>query len=109
MQDKQKAQLAAALVATFGLAAGPAHAQTADKSMTILEKQSITQEVQLSDKGKGKGKEGYCKGKEGSCKGKEGSCKGKEGSCKGKEGSCKGKEGSCKGKEGSCKGKEESK
>jgi hypothetical protein len=106
MQDRQKAQLAAALVAAFGLTAGAAHAQTANNSVSVSEKQGITQQF-LGSK-KEKGKEGSCKGKEGSCKGKEGSCKGKD-SEKGKEGSCKGKEGSCKGKEGSCKGKEESK
>ena len=110
MQDKKKAQLAAALVATLGLALhAPAQAANADNAEKNAKNQ-IAQKLH-GDSNKGveagcKGKEGSCKGKEGSCKGKEGSCKGKEGSCKGKEGSCKGKEGSCKGKEGSCKGKE---
>ncbi len=114
MQEKTRAKVAAALVATLGLAMQSSANANPAQSLRIFEKPSLmklnkaesAEQFLADDKAKEKGKEGSCKGKEGSCKGKEGSCKGKEGSCKGKEGSCKGKEGSCKGKEGSCKGKE---
>jgi len=106
MQAMSKAQLAAALVATFGFSMhGPAFAGTSDASkMGVSEKQAPSVIAQAAQDEKGK--EGSCKGKEGSCKGKEGSCKGKESSCKGKSHSCKGKSHSCKGKSHSCKGKE---
>jgi len=104
MQDKVKAQLAAALVATLGLTV-PASAQAAPhqgSSMRVEQSSGFsTSSEDLSDKKK-KDKADMKKGSEGSCKGKEGSCKGKEGSCKAKD-EAKGKEGSCKGKEGSCK------
>ncbi|HND70092.1 MAG TPA: hypothetical protein PL112_25000, partial [Candidatus Obscuribacter sp.] len=110
MQDKSKVHLAAAIVASLGLAMHvPAEARQLDRdafkvggARSLNSKAALAQA--LTDDSSNKGVEAGCKGKEGSCKGKEGSCKGKEGSCKGKEGSCKGKEGSCKGKEGSCKG-----
>ncbi|CAN5159203.1 hypothetical protein BH11CYA1_BH11CYA1_07770 [soil metagenome] len=123
MHDKTKT-VAAALVATLGLALQSSANASPSQTLRIFEKPALlkvnqveTPEQYLADDKsteKAKGKEGSCKGKEGSCKGKEGSCKGKEkgkeGSCKGKEGSCKGaekgKEGSCKGKEGSCKAKD---
>lgn len=91
----QKAQLAAALVAAFGLAAhGAAYAADSDNNgLNIKEKPA---KVKLAKEDKGttteKGAEGACKGKDGACKGKENACKGKEGACKGKEGACKGKE-----------------
>lgn len=114
MQDKAKAQLAAALVAALGLAV-QSSAQAAPHqggSLRIFEQSnglptSLSEDLSNKKKAKDdKGAESACKGKDGSCKGKEGSCKGKEGACKGKEGACKAKDDSTKGKEGSCKGKE---
>ncbi len=113
MQDKAKAQLAAALVAALGLTVqAPAQAAPHEVgSLKIFEQSNglpTSLSEDLSDKKKAKdekGAESACKGKEGACKGKEGSCKGKEGACKAKDDSTKGKEGSCKGKEGSCKAK----
>ncbi len=123
MEKRTKIQLAAALVAAFGLAGhAPALAgENCEKECTKSKKSDtlkVSEKTTLDDKAK----EGSCKSKEGSCKSKEGSCKAKkekkekskEGSCKAKDGD-KAKEGSCKAKdgdkakEGSCKSKEEAK
>ncbi|MBY0546356.1 MAG: hypothetical protein K2W95_03640 [Candidatus Obscuribacterales bacterium] len=117
MEKLTKIQLAAALVAAFGLAGhAPALAgENCEKECTKSKKSDtlkVSEKTNLDDKAK----EGSCKSKEGSCKSKEGSCKAKkekkekskEGSCKSKEGSCKAKDGD-KAKEGSCKSKEEAK
>jgi hypothetical protein len=87
----QKAQLAAALVATLGFAlGGTAFAANNDNGLNVSEKSTTKTEKSIkiakSDKGTSeKGAEGSCKGKDGSCKGKDASCKGKEATCKGKD------------------------
>ncbi len=105
MEKLTKVQLAAALVAAFGIASHvPAMAGEGCEKKCTKSTLKVSEKTNLEEKGK----EGSCKSKEGSCKSKEGSCKAKkEGKeKKGKEGSCKSKEGSCKSKEGSCKSKE---
>src|SRR5579885_3147597 len=121
MNTLSKVQLAAAIVAALGFAAGgSANADPVKGSQFGVSEKNSPSRIQIAEEKKEetgkaageetkeKGAEKSCKGKEKSCKGKEKSCKGKEKSCKGKEKSCKGKEGSCKGKEGSCKGAESS-
>ncbi len=83
MQDKAKAQFAAALVAALGLTLQTS-AQAAPHqggTLRMFEQSkgiSTSLSEDLSDKKKAKAD----KGADSSCKGKDGSCKGKEGSCK---------------------------
>ena len=97
MQSISKIQLAAALVAAFGLGIGGA-AKAADPSQFGVSEKNSPSQIKLADEAKSDAKETKKETKK-EKKGKEKSCKGKEKSCKGKEGSCKGKEGSCKGGE----------
>jgi len=106
MQSISKIQLAAALVAAFGLGMGGA-AKAADPSQFGVSEKNSPSQIKLADDAKSDAKDApkdatkatKKKAKDKSCKGKEKSCKGKDKSCKGKEGSCKGKDGSCKGGE----------
>ena len=86
MQSISKMQLAAALVAAFGLGLSGA-AKAANPSQYGISEKNSPSQVKLADEGGAteEKKETKKKGKEKSCKGKEKSCKGKEGSCKGKE------------------------
>ena len=104
----QKTQLAAVLVAAFGLtiqgASRPAEASS--NQFGVSDKTQESQSLIIADETTGgstsKGTEATCKGKEGACKNKTAACKSKKSS---KNSSCKGKESSCKGQESSCKSK----
>src|SRR5579883_2901766 len=70
MQGLTKAQLAAALVATFGFCMHGSAMAAPSNGMGAVEKQSPTMLAdESSDKAADKSKDASCKGKEGSCKG----------------------------------------
>ena len=93
MQTLTKIQLAAALIAAFGLAGKAIAADPSTGNLNVTEKKSPAH-IKLADKDAGdtKGADASCKGKDGTCKAKAGATKGKKGSCKGKKASCKGKD-----------------